>query len=245
MRDPADPFFDNVVITDDDLQMGDQLIFWNSFVYSDISAGEWRLENSVVIDVDSDQTTGGIQRDKLHLQGHGTSERDYATYQRVDIAGQLNASLAQVRNAITSTPSGTTTLDWNNIPGLLVKWEPYEPFTAPGSWWVQMSLLNKNGSVRWASVADALAAVQGAVATDPAPGTGYTPPPSANAIYFPLYRPAIAGGWTAYLTARGTNPAFRAPKNLVAFVADGSIMPGLHQSGQAKPFPIVRPKVQP
>jgi hypothetical protein len=244
MHDPADQYFENLSINEGDLQLGDHLIFWNSFVYAEISAGEWRLENSVVIDVDSDPATGGISRDKLHLQGHGTSERDYATYQRVDIAGQLNRSLDLARSAVAAAAPGATSLDWNGHAGLLVKWEPYEAFNPPGAWWVQMNLATPMGT-RWATISDALQAVQGSIATDPAPGPGYKPPPSSTAVFFPLYRPAVAGGWAGYLAARRANAAYRAPKNLVAFNADGSIMPGLHYAGQGKPFPIVRPKVQP
>jgi hypothetical protein len=248
MADTNDQFFDNMAIDESDIQIGDQLIFWNSFVYTDISSGEWRLENSVVIDVDSDQKRGSIHRQNLHLQGHGTSEKDYTSYQRDDIAGQLNLSLKQVRDAIkaalASAPN-TMSLKWNGVAGRLVRWDPYEPFNAPGAWWVQMSLTDAWGHTRWAAIADALQAVQGSVSGDPTPGADYTPPPSANAVYFPLFRPAISGGWTAYFNKRRTNAAFRAPKNLAEFNADGSIMPGLFYAGQGKPISIIRAKVMP
>lgn len=244
MRDAADPYFENVMINEADLQLGDHLIFWNSFVYAEISAGEWRLENSVVIDVDSDQTTGGIRRDRLHLQGHGTPERAYPAYQ-LGIASHMNHSLYLARRAIAAAPAGTTALDWNRKVGLLVKWEPYEAFNSPGAWWVRMDLTTATGATRWGSIDDALKAVPGSVATDSTPGAGYTPPPSSTAVFFPLFRPAVHGGWAGYLAARRTNAAYRAPKNLVAFRADGSMMPGLHHAGTGKPFPIIRPKVQP
>jgi hypothetical protein len=247
LTNPSDAHFDQSLIDERDLQMGDHLIFWNSFVYSEISAGEWRLENSMVIDIDSVPKTGGIQRDKLRLQGHGTSEKIYARYQQEDIADQLNLSLAQVRNAIAAALAAnpaTTSIAWNGAAGRLVRWEPYEPFSAPGAWWAQISLF-ENGTIRWGTVTEALAAVLGAVATDPAPGAGYTPPPSANAVFFPIYRPAMTDGWTGYFNARRANAAFRAPKNLVAFQADGSIMPGLFFRGQGQPIPVIRPKVSP
>jgi hypothetical protein len=68
--DPNDPYFDNIEIAEQDLQIGDHLVFFNSFVYQDIAIGEWQLENSIVMDIDSDQTTGSIQRGQIHLQGH-------------------------------------------------------------------------------------------------------------------------------------------------------------------------------
>lgn len=68
----ADPYFDNIEIAEGDLQVGDHLVFYNSFVYQDVAIGEWQLENSIVMDIDSDYTTSSIQRGQIHLQGHGT-----------------------------------------------------------------------------------------------------------------------------------------------------------------------------
>ena len=241
MHDPADVYFENTAIDEADLQMGDQVVFWNSYVYAFIAAGEWRNEHSVVIEIDSDPAKGGIFRDHLHLQGHGTKEQVYASYQ-TGIASQLDLSLDLVRKAIVAAPSGTTKLDWNGHTGLLVKWEPYEAFNAPGSWWVTMEIAGD-----WDTISEALDAVPGSVAFDPFASTGYNPPPSQTAVYFPLSRPNLPNGWGGYLSKRRVHPDYRSPyKNLLSYNADGSMVPGIQiGGGRIMPISIVRPKVLP
>ncbi len=72
----SDPYFDNEPIAEEDLQIGDHLIFYNSHIFSFISGSEWSLENSVVIDVDSDEA-GGMHRSNLTLQSHGTAPKTH------------------------------------------------------------------------------------------------------------------------------------------------------------------------
>ena len=242
MHDTADPYFENTSIDEADLQMGDWLVFWNSHIYTRIAAGEWKNEHSVVIEIDSDPVKGGIQRDRLHLQGHGTKEQVYGSYQS-GIASELDLSLNLVRKAIAAAPSGTTKLDWNGLKGLLVKWEPYEPFNAPGAWWVSMEIADGG----WNNFTEALDAVPGAVAFDAFASTGYSSPPSKTAIYFPLFRPNWPDGWDGYLGKRRHDPTWRGvPKNLVTYHADGSIVPGIHYSGRSStPIDLIRPKVLP
>jgi hypothetical protein len=246
--DTADPYFDNIEIAEADLQVGDHLVFYNSFVYQDVAIGEWQLENSIVMDIDSDYTTSSIQRGQIHLQGHGTAESKYSTFQNV-IADQLNDTLESIRQKIVktlaSTPS-TTAIDWNNKKGIIVHWEPYEPFAAPGAWWVQMNLVDQNGDARWSTVQEALNAVPGAYATDPFAGTGYNPPPSNDAVFFPLYVPAVDGQWDGYFgKRRHRGSSYHPPKNLSALKAGGAVVPGLFPEGEHKPIRVVRPKFAP
>jgi len=78
-----DRYFDNIKQLDiADLEVGDQLIFWNSFVYARISAGDWRLENAYVMEIDSNPDGGTILLPQLELQGHDLHEVDPLEYLR-------------------------------------------------------------------------------------------------------------------------------------------------------------------
>src|SRR5262249_23833011 len=72
-----DPHFENVAISASDLQIGDQVIFWNSHTYDWMSEGDWRLENALVMDVQSLADCGTVDLDSVSLQGHGTEVRPY------------------------------------------------------------------------------------------------------------------------------------------------------------------------
>lgn len=237
----ADPYFENGAISEDDLQIGDHLIFYNSRIFGLISSSEWSLENSVVINVDSSlDGTGGIRRSELYLQGHGTSEKIYSEYLK-EVVSPLDEALGHVRNAIqnaVSTDPTKTELNWMSTKPRLVRWDPYERFPSPGAWWIRV----EPDSIT--TLAELQAMLPGTIIQDPTPGPGYAPPPTANAVYFPLYRPKFRNFWTGYLDARRTNGSLRAPK-LEAYAADASITPGIFWSGSKKPLPVLRPKVIP
>jgi hypothetical protein len=242
-----DPHFENMAIDEADLQVGDHVVVYNSKVYGALSVSEWILENAVVIDVDSDHTTGGIIENALVLQGHGTPPRQYANYLEGIIADPFNDFLNKVRkkvaDALASNANATST-DWRGEPDLLVQWDPYKAFNKPGPWWIKFELRDptKNTPI---SPAEGKEAILGTVIHDTAAGSGYTPPPSTTAVYFPLHRPAFGKGWDDYLTARRTNPSLKVAKKLKEFVATGDIMPGLFFKKKGMPIPILRPKVEP
>lgn len=234
----ADPYFDNGNVNEDDLQIGDHAVFYNSHIFSFISASEWSLENSVVIDVNSDQTkAGGTYRSEMKLQGHGTSEKKYSDY-LMEVVQPLDEALGLVRGAITTAiaaDSTTTKMNWLRFKNLLVRWDPYEHFPSPGAWWIRIL-------VDPGDLAKGLELYPGSIAQETSPGPGYNPPPDASAVYFPLYRPKFPKFWSGYLDARRTNQHVRLPK-LEAFKADASITPGIFYGGKAAPIPVLRPKV--
>jgi len=241
-------FFENHDIPEANLEVGDHLIFWNSFAYKSIDEGEWALENSIVVDVDSDPATGGHHRSHLKLQGHGTPQLIYSKY--IDaVGGYFGRSLAKlqqrVRNFAASNPHAVE-MSWLSDPHRVVKWSPYESFPAPGAWWVCIP------STRFGSGAAgdnaAAAAIHKSVAADAAPGTGYNwPPRSPGNVYFPLFEPNLAGGWSTYLKKRSTDPSFRARGHVLQDVkVDGASIPGLFHDGAAPPhntIPVLRPRV--
>jgi hypothetical protein len=62
----------------DDLEIGDQIVYWNSDLYDLLSSGLWRLENAVVVDVDADPKSGVLDPNKLFVAGHGESAKPHA-----------------------------------------------------------------------------------------------------------------------------------------------------------------------
>jgi hypothetical protein len=234
-------FFQNDLVPERDLQVGDHLIFWNSFAYEYINSGEWRLENTVVIDVDSDPSTGGHRRSRLALQGHGTGVRLYSRY--IDniarfFARSLRLLQDRVRTFAAAHPTATN-MAWQGDVSRVVKWTPYEEFQAPGAWWVRIP------SAIWGTDAAAAAAIHKAVARDPTPGPGYHPP-TAGYVYFPLFEPRVPGGWATYLAWRRANAAYRAPLRLRDVAVDGASIPGLFHDGARPPdntIPLLRPRV--
>jgi hypothetical protein len=245
MADSTDPYFENIAIMEHDLQVGDHLIIWNNFVYEYVVGGEWRWENALVLDVDSDPDIGGISRWSIMLQGHGTGPRLYFNYQDL-IASHLRVGLADVQNAVraaTAANPTVTQVSWLGDPTRLVRWHPYEAFSGAGAWWVRIPKKS------WPSLAALKAAIRKSIAPDDAAGAP-NPPPFADSVYFPLFEPALsapAGSspCEVYLKKRAIDLSFRAPNNLRAVQVSGEMMPGLFWRSEVAPIPIIRPKIDP
>jgi len=249
-----DPFFENRVIQDADLQIGDHLIFWNNAIYDLISTGDWRLENALVMNVVS-TPDGKIDPKSIQLQGHGTEIRRYTAYQNM-IAHKLRPAMELVRQKIAATP-GALEIPWNRTR--LVRWSPYDNLQRVedppgqvrnlGAWWVEVPL--GSDTVPWTTVDAAIQNIPKAVGHLASPGPGYTPPPKqTGAVYFPIFEPGetlVVGGttevgWRAYIAKRGTVPKLRTLLRPV--VMDGKVTPGLYRRGNNE-ISIVRPRPRP
>ena len=236
-------FFINDLVPEPDLEVGDHIIFWNCFAYSYVSQGDWRLENTVIMDVDSEPLSGGQHRNRLALQGHGTSILFYSRYIdsiRKYFQRALELLQGKVKEFAHDNPTAMN-FTWKGVANAVIKWSPYEDFDPPGAWWVQIS------SKDWGNDDPAAQAAIGlSVGRDPSPGPGYHSPPGPGWVQFPLFQPALKGGWKAYLDKRRSNSSFRAPRKLVDLVVHRADMPGLFaDSGlaAANKVPCVRPRV--
>jgi hypothetical protein len=246
-----DQFFENRPILTDEIQVGDELAMFNSFVYGYISDDEWRFEYSFVLDVVSDHRarTAGLALDKLMLIGHGIEARLYPDYQS-RIAARLDEALASVRSQALRSTADHFRYGGNDV--LVVKWDPYNEFPGQTAWWLVLSL-NVRGSV-WPSPPNAKAAIARSVLVADAPNPVNPFPdslidhPSAGDdhgfVLFPLFEPAIPGSkdpWNDYL-ARRTTPGFRVPR-LKPVPGDGTSMPGIYLRGMSGSIQVIRPKV--
>jgi hypothetical protein len=132
-----------------------------------------------------------------------------------------------------------------------VRWAPYEPFDAPGPWWVEIPEATWRDEWLYGTQAEVLNAVPRTVARE-AGGTGYTAPPDAHAVYFPLYEPAVdhtdadGDSWRAYLRKRKADASFRLKSTTLKPIAiDGRLAQGLFYRGSRAKIPVVRPRARP
>jgi hypothetical protein len=216
-----DHHFANNRIPERDLQAGDQVLVWNNKVMRLIRTDNERLTvSALVVSVETDHR-GNVIRRNIKLQGPSTKEYSYQDFLRWEMAERLNEALDQVRNFIGQHPTQTR-LAWNGNADILVRWDPYEAFSAPGAWWVRIPVANS-----FTDIAQALAMNPGAVATDPNPGHGYVEAPFPADVYFPLFNPYgrwVHDGWERYFDVRRDDPTIRV--QLEDYVADARNLEG-------------------
>lgn len=110
----------------DDLEIGDQIVYWNSDVYDVLSNGAWRLENAVVVDVDADPKSGVLDPKKLVVAGHGETAKPHADM-LAEFTKMIRDDIKDARDAIVAAQTGNPTVDTVTLhKGSAVRWAPYE-----------------------------------------------------------------------------------------------------------------------
>ena len=253
MADDTDPFFENLAVEFDDLQVGDFVQFWNSRIYAMLPpyGGPWTSEFSLVMQIEIDGAKGNVLKPlsggpQIWLAGHGVHTMPYDSM-ATETTDHLKSRFVKARELVANTASDVV-FDGNNV---YVRWSPYEDFDPPGAWWVQISKGKWHDHWGYATLADAQDAIPRTVIPETG-GTGYHPPPNTEAIYFPLFEPAVAqsgadgDSWRAYLRQRKANPQFRpASTKLKELSIDGRLAQGLFYRGSKAKVPVVRPRVRP
>jgi hypothetical protein len=255
MADGADDaFFENTEIEFADLQVGDFVVFWNSRIYSLLSAGAWANEFSYVMDVDADPSTGKIRvtgtGPQVWLAGHGLHTSLYNAMAS-ELTAQIGELLRSSRAAIAATLKANPATTMVNAPGGVkyVKWAPYEDFNTPGAWWLMIGESTWKDDWAYTTRDQAVGGIPRAIADDPDGGPGYRQPPDTKAIYFPLSEPTVGqtetdgDSWRAYLRKRKTDRAFRASAQLVDLTVDSRLALGLFYRGSQAKVAVVRPRV--
>jgi hypothetical protein len=203
--------FRSMLATVDDLQLGDQVIFWNHQLYGMLARGDWRLENALIMSLDPDPATGRTRPARIRMQGHGTVVLRYPDFQR-DIAekieGGLKAAQAEIRRRVTGKDPGTRPTSLTFRKARLVPWTPYSALTrvaftagstglAQDPWWVEIDPASSDiprgaGMTAIEHARVVAAALPKTFALSTTPGAGYTPPPKIDHIYFPLFEPRVS-----------------------------------------------------
>jgi len=262
----ASPHFSNQLTTDDELEIGDHVIFWNHSMYGLLTKGDWRNENSLVMSLDVDPSTGKTRRSTLRLQGHGVPVRLYAGFQR-EIADKIEGGLlAAQRDLISKGAAAPATVSFRRAK--IVRWMPYPGInrvkTPSGTtvaiqpYWIQILRGSTEVDDPGTGIPDHLAAITAVYpktfAHRTAPAAGYVTPPRTDAVYFPLFEPKFAvdrlsgkkaSGWEAFFLWHEARATLKSPPtarpSLMAFVAmSGELIPGLELRPDKK-YTCVRP----
>jgi len=201
--------FQSIRTSADNLQLGDQVIFWNHTLYKLLARGDWRLENALVMSLDSDPATGKTLKVSIRLQGHGTLVRRYPGFQAEiaeKIEGGLRAAQLEVKKKVADVPAAARPSELTFRKARLVRWTPYSPlnrvaFGKAGKielhpWWVEINPARTDipkGTMTPAEHARFVAAaLPKTFARSVASTVGYTPPPKGDHIYFPLFEPRFS-----------------------------------------------------
>lgn len=250
MADDNDPFFENREIEIEDLQVGDNVRFWNSRIYDAlVGSGAWGSEFSYVMGIDVD-AKGKLQIPQIRLAGHGVETSAY-NQMAAQLIGGVRSSIVQAAVLVNTHGAGRKELQLLGSGQTMERWEPYEAFDGLGAWWVRVPKTTWKDNWDYATINDVLTAVPRTVAHDSAKGgTGYHPPLDTEAAYFPLFEPALAyapadgDSWRTYLNKRKSDASFRVPTTLRDLAVDARLAQGLFYRGaRSTKVPVVRPKV--
>jgi hypothetical protein len=254
--DADDPFFSNRQIFPNELQVGDEIVVWNNYLYTVLYAsGAWINEYSLVMNIDADPSDVDLDlATDVEVAGHGLTTKKIPGIQK-ELADELGNALKTARKLIVNTLAE----DPNAVAAVhssgryqVVYWAPYPelasiPTPAIGSWWIYVS------ETFWKSVAptmnDAVRAIPRCIGKDAMPhGADFRDPPDVKGIYFPLFEPIYkddgfgSDSWKAYLVDRAvhrlTVPKFR------PIPLDSRLAPGVFFVTETK-IPGIRPQVGP
>lgn len=250
-----DIYFEKKRVTRDEIQIGDLAIFWNSRVYEVLARGFWRNEYCYVMDIERDVITGNVgvgTGPLIRLAGHGIEECNYGEMEskmQFLVTGLVDLALKRIDDHLATYPNAKyvpyQVLD--ETPATLCLWDPYEPFAAPGAWWI-MIREEKWRSWGYGTEDEAVADIPLAVRKDEHPGPGYEDPPGPlHAIYFPLHQPKVPSSdpdrWRTYLAQRRIDGAYTVDSKLVRITYLGQIpIPGLFRRGQQQLVDVLRPR---
>jgi hypothetical protein len=254
MCDDRDPYFENLDIPFEDLQVGDFVRFWNSRIYDVlVNSGAWGSEFSLVMGIDVDMN-GNIRKlsdgPQLRLAGHGIKTHLY-NKMAAELIEVVRTLIYALYGVILSQGAGRNELP-TGTGHSAVRWEPYEPFDFPGAWWVKIPESVWHTDWDYASISEVLKAVPRTVAHESASGgAGYKEPPDKTAVYFPLNEPTMqkrdadGDSWRAYLLKRKSDASFRVtPASMAPLAVDSKLTHGLYYRGANPKSPVVRPTVR-
>ena len=215
-----------------DLELGDQVIFYNSGIYELLTSGALGLENATITDVGTNETTGKIDSAKLRFAGHGLVG-DFSGYTK-EFYDTINTELGQARAAIAKALQLVPSKDLVPLATghHVIRWAPYPlspaAVAAIGPWWLVCPLKTPAKTSFKPVAQDISRAVRFM------PGTfGFPDPQGGAQTVVTATRPASGGVPTIQTIQTGPQFTLFDPAPL-----------GLTQD-QLVLFPIAEPKVKP
>jgi hypothetical protein len=170
-------FFETRLRSIDQLEIGDQVVFWNSAIYDVLTGGALRLENATIMDLDA-KADGSLDLNKLWLAGHGMwgSLSGY----RTEFMTTINRLLIEARALIRSkgAPSNQNVIQVE-LPThhRMIRWAPYAGLRVGdtiGPWWLVYPLKSIPDSPflpRERTVDKAVQSIPGTIGVKSADGT--------------------------------------------------------------------------
>jgi hypothetical protein len=249
--------YDGALVKPSELQIGDHIIFWNSYFIRGVLGDVYGLENSVVADTDTEDPR------ESRLAGHGVTMKTYSKFAD-SMIGLIKRQFKRVRQEIRKryhhdNATGYFDLTYVRRTFHIIRWDPYDgvdfqpanddQLQAQGAWWIRIILAemhDENGQVltlprglQLFPQAVALRSTQ--TAPDTAPDSG---PNFKQSIFLPLSRPnGIKGGWKAYFDAHDNNTNTDDVIDLDDIKVDSSWVLGFFYNGPASLIPVYRPKI--
>ena len=247
-------YYDGVLVKPGELQIGDHVIFWNSYFVRAILRNVYGLENSLI--------TKTATEDPRHssLAGHGVSQLAYAKFAD-DMLDIVTKRFKRARAKVVESWTADNTVEYFSMSHgqyHIIRWDPYDTvdysaadddqMQAEGAWWIRLILADiKDEKGNAISLARGLQLFPRAVNIRP----DNTPPPTCpghasdyqESIYLPLSVPNnIPNGWTAYFDAHknGTNTADSILLDDIK--VDATWVLGFFYNGPNSTIPVVRPK---
>jgi hypothetical protein len=147
------------------------------------------------------------QGPQIELAEHGIDTKLYSAM-AAEATEHLKSRFARTQFTIMAG-SGDRIVDGEHT---YVLWSPYERFD--NAWWVEIPKSTWHDEWGYGTQADVLNGVPRTIAKEDG-GSGYDPRPFSDAVYFPLFEPAVGltdadgDSWRAYLRLRKANPSFR------------------------------------
>ena len=222
----------------EDIEIGDQVVFWNSALYDVLqTGGAWRLENATVVDL---RTTaeGTLNLDQLWLAGFGMF--DSVSNYRAEFKETIEALLEHARQTIQSKlPNQTLSVVKQPNGHRLIRWAPFTGLSAGktvGPWWLLYPLEPIPDSPFLPveeTVDKAVLAIPGAIGVEDAGGgafnivTASIPKPGTTAVPI-VKRIAMPPGTTPATTFTAYSAAHQSLNlNLTKNVLFPLVVPGL------------------
>jgi hypothetical protein len=267
--DPADVFFELLFVDMADLQVGDQLIFWNTPVYRLISPGSARFEYSLISDLRSSASISekegkpnkGIEQESIEFVGHGARALTHNAYE-IDFRQSVETALRKVREKIDGVAHIELTselpIEGTDLQTRIIYWAPFEQSEDPGSWWIVAPL--KKMQLLLPTVANAKALFPSCIIENDVPQSAFRPYPNDRStlqdlkpfVLFPVYQPVLPASamkgqppnrWQAYFNLRRNNPAVGAPI-LVNTTWKELPAGAMFTPGTDRKIKIIRPRVR-
>ncbi len=196
--------FDNLYADFRHVQVGDHVILWNHHLYVFVTTGAWRLENSILFDIDIvtdnwDEDDEDIdpaifmkpRRDKMRLDGFGCNREATENYTNflAELFDGFRDDFLAVYSKIPAT-GDFFQLTAAAEKSIVVRWNPYstgiDPGLTRGAWFIFLGRVASGDTESpYPNKTKMLEIIKHSVIDGPNRGSNYVPPPTGLTFLLP------------------------------------------------------------